>query len=213
MIKYLKNTKGMSLVELMVVAAIMVIIGLGIATMMQNAYRAQRGIDAKDNQRDAVARIRNLLNNKLACLNTISPGSARNISTVPFTLTQLRDESNVASFAQGVLHESGTLAYDRYEFYAQSTPSASIPTERIINLRLWLNKQGDITGPRAIRTEMKVKARLDASNRIIECIILGEDTESFWQQTPTNQSNIHYSGGNVGILNNNPREALEVTGN
>ena len=82
MLKNLKSTKniikseaGVSLIEVLVAFGILAIIATGVASLMTGGMKQQKGMQAKDQQREITAEIRSLLGDKAACLNSFGGGN------------------------------------------------------------------------------------------------------------------------------------------
>ena len=67
----LSSQSGISLVEVLVAFGILAIIATGVASLMTGGMKQQKGMQAKDQQREITAEIRSLLGNKAACFNKI----------------------------------------------------------------------------------------------------------------------------------------------
>ena len=118
--KYLSSTKGMSLIEVMIVITIMSLIGLGTATLMKNMFSIQRRANIKQVVKQYQNELEALLKNdqswaftvnlggntsSLGCLRDGSAGCANAFTDTDF---QVQDTAN-AIFFNG---NSGTDGFD-----------------------------------------------------------------------------------------------------
>jgi|GEM_PF-5430986 len=67
-----KNQKGLGIIEVLIAGGMMAIISLGVITLISDAYKSQRGLQAKDMQREVIAEITLHLSDKDACLFTFT---------------------------------------------------------------------------------------------------------------------------------------------
>ncbi len=109
MIKKLRSTLGMSLIEVLVVLGLVSLVGLGIASMMQNMLSAQKGVEQKNNIMLLHGEIFRSLSNSTACLNTFNDGTVFN-RTAPSPTTVA--PAQVTSAAGGVLYQVGQAYYN-----------------------------------------------------------------------------------------------------
>jgi type II secretory pathway pseudopilin PulG len=84
---HLKQQFGFSLIEVMVVAGLMSVIGLAIATVISNSTKSQKRIEHKDSQSGNAAYIRSVLQNQGMCRNSFCTGAATCTAANAATLT------------------------------------------------------------------------------------------------------------------------------
>lgn len=204
-----KNKKGFGLVEVLIVVGLMAVVSIGIVTMLSNANKAQRGIQAKDLQREAMAEIGSHLIDRTACFNSF--GGLGSNPAAPFTKTIIKDATGATKYQTTTNHNSNLLQYK--EFKIQDwVADVGFPNQGRANLNVTLTKLGDVLGVKDISQKLGLRIKLDASNNILECYSIGSSTDSLWKPTPTDISNTYYDVGNVGIGTNAPSSALQVNG-
>ena len=203
-----KNKKAFGLVEILIATGLMAVVALGLATMLSNAGKAQKGIQAKDMQREVMAEISTHLSNKSACLKSFG-GSNPN---TPFTRSSIKDALNNNKYVVGTNHGSNLVQYKEFRIEDWS-PDAGYTTQGRANLTVKLTKLGDVIGVKDIQQSTGLRIKLDASNNISECYSIGSSSDGFWKASPSNISDIYFSGGNVGIGTTSPVAKLDVTGN
>lgn len=125
MLKKFLNSRGVSLVEVMVSAAMTAIVSLGVATMMQNSFKEQRKIVLLDTLKNQKSRLETVIrdqgswNQTINCTPTTTPACATyNNSNQIFA--QMRSASLVSevSYASPVkmvlMDAAGNLAFNLY---------------------------------------------------------------------------------------------------
>lgn len=203
----LENKKGFGIIEVLVAVGLLAIVSLGFMAMFQNATKSQRGIQAKDIQREVMGEISSHLIDRNACFNSFGGSNP----AVPFTKAVIKDALNAAKYTTGTNHNSNLLQYT--EFKVQDwVADAGFPNQGRANLNVTLTKLGDIIGAKLIQQKIGLRIKLDGANNILECYSIGSSTDSLWKPTPSNISNIYYDVGNVGIGTNNPGAKLDVAG-
>ena len=202
----INKPSGFVILEVLIAAGLLGIVSYGIVTMLSNASKSQRGIQAKDMQREIMAEISNLLTNKTACLNSFGGGNP----IASFTRTDIYDSTSpgpVSKFKTTTKHGSGLLEYREFKV-DDWQPGAGYTDKGKANLTIKLTKVGDTLGVKEI--EQKIILKLNASNRITECYSTGSSYSGFWNASPANLNDIFYSGGKVGIGTTTPLDSLHL---
>ena len=197
----------MGITEVLVAVGLMAIVSVGLMTMVSNANKSQRGIQAKDMQREVMAEIRTLLNNKTACLNSFGGGNP----SAPFTRASIKDSASVDRFIIGANDKSNLLKYTEFKI-EDWLADAGYTTQGSVSLTVALSKEGDVSGAREIKQKITLKIKRVAAGGITECFSIGSSSDGLWQVSPANPSNIYYSAGNVGVGTDTPASKLDVAG-
>lgn len=96
-----KNNSAFSILEVMVVAGLMSIVGLSITSVVTNSTKSQKRIELKDGQVSTTNQIRNVLQNAAFCANAFCTGGATCAGTLApnntLTLTGLPQAGPVAA--------------------------------------------------------------------------------------------------------------------
>ncbi len=203
----LKN--GFGLVEVLVAMVLLGIIAVGFSSLLTGAMKSQKGIQAKDQQREITAEIRSLLSNQRACLNSFF---GRNPQT-GFTVMTIFDGATPgnAKYKADTPDKTGLLEFKGFEV-SNYVPDAVVLNQGNADLKVKLARVGD-TGstknlfPGAITLKVKVMA-----GNITECYSIGSNSDSYWQMSATVPNAIYYAGGNVGIGVPAPTVSLDVLG-
>jgi hypothetical protein len=206
----IQNNRGLSLIEIMIAGALLSIIGVGVGTIINNTSRSQRGLQAKDQQREVVAEIRTMLNSKVACQNTF--GGLDPVAGANAIGNAIRDAANVARYSVGGNHSSNLLRYSGFtvsDYVADPAPAVN-QGKAVLTVRL--DKIGDTLGVRQLVERINMQVKLNGAGRIVECFTFGSLSDGIWQISPFNSSNIYYSAGNVGVATDNPDTTLQVSG-
>lgn len=198
---------GFSLLEVLVAVGFVSLISVGLAGIITNATKQQKGVQAKDQQREVTAGARDLLSNKTACFNSFGPANGGRDPAAGFSAPSLRDKDNVVRYDTTSTDKLGLLKFQSFDV------SGWTPATGSADLRIRLSKIGDTGTVREILPDvitLKVK-RDPVTLKITECFATGSIGESFWQSSPAGTpSNIFYSAGTVGIGTNDPAASLEI---
>jgi type II secretory pathway pseudopilin PulG len=202
----LKNNKAFSLVEILVAVGLTSIVAVGVTNLISNTMKAQRGMQAKDIQREVMTEIASHLGNKTACLNSFG-GSNPSSS---FTKSVIKDALNADKYMVGATHASNLVQYKQFKI-ENWQPDAGYTNQGRASLSVKLFKLGDVIGVRDIEQKIGLTMKLDASNNISECFSVGTNANGFWLASPTNLGDIYFGGGNVGIGTTSPAYKFEVS--
>ena len=208
------KSSGMGLVEVIVATAILGIVSTGIMVTVNNAYKQQKGIQAKDQQRDLTANVFSLLSDPASCLNTFSGADTASSASV----NSIKDASSVVRYSVGSLDKSKLLQIDSIKVENFQLDAASTTSGKI-DFKLLVSKAGSTTNSvKNLRPDIiTLQTTIDAAGKITACKALagagGSGGPGLWSQSTFNPNDIYYSTGFVGVGNNNPKEMLEVSGN
>lgn len=168
--------RGFSLIEVLVVTAIIAMSALAIATMFTEQMKASRGVQAAAESTYLVGDVRELLASLVNCSRNFGPLSGTPLNpAVETTFTTLkREESGTAVDSFKLAPEqygNGTLTIESITFgpstYSGVHPS---PSSFVTPLRLVLNKTGSVVGPQQMRERViSVHTRTDATGKVVAC--------------------------------------------
>lgn len=209
--KKIISNSAFGIVEALIAIGIGSIVAVGIASMITNAMKQQKGIQAKDQQREVTAEIRTLFNNKAACLNSFI---GRNPET-GFPVTEIRDGAAApgnVKYTVGANEKTGMLTFTGFRvanWAADPAPSLDGNADFIVNL----SKVGETGTTREIKPDViRLRIKRDLLGNIFECFSVGSQSDSLWQISPANLNDIYYSAGRVGVGVTPTTETFTVAG-
>ena len=212
----IKSEKGVSLIEVLVVAGIMAVVGLGIATMMSDVHLAQNGLKYRTDTDSFSEEMRALLSSPIACKNSFG-GITANAST-NVDVPALYDDSSPSPPGKVKYSKGGT--YGDHSILIRSmtlkdfTPGFG-STKAALTLFNNIETARPASGPQNMIRKINISVELDpADNKIISCVATAKMSDGIWQRSATNLNNIFYmpeSGtGNVGIGTATPTSPLTL---
>lgn len=195
--------RGFSIVEILVALGLVAIIGAGLAAVISNAAKQQKGIQAKDQQREITAELRTLLADRTACLNTfggVNPSGAGNsVSAVKDAVGAVRYNNSDNS-----TDKTGLLKFVDFQIANWTAATGNA------DFRVKLTKIGDTgTVQQILPDVITIKAKV-VGGVISECFSIGTVSDSFWKVATNNVSNIFFAAGNVGFGTDKPTNLIEV---
>ncbi len=204
--RYSKLKKnGFSIAEVLVGLALIGIIAAAIIGVVTNVMKTQRGVQAKDHQRELTSIIRSFLANPTACTNTFV---GRN--PVPqATVTALKDALGADRYTL-VNDSTGLLKFEEFKI-TNWISDAGFPTRGSVEFRIKFLRLGETgTAPELKPDIITLKAKVDGSGNLTECYSIGSQADSLWQKSLIVTSDIYYNAGNVGIGVIAPTKKFEV---
>jgi type II secretory pathway pseudopilin PulG len=196
-----KNNSGFGIVEVLVAIGLVAIMAVGITSMLTGAMKSQKGIQAKDQQRDLTSEIRALLNDNNACKNSFNGGNP----STGFTKANIINGAGVTKYSIPGKDKTGMLNYEEFRVDNWVADASSVVQGRA-DLKIKLSKVGDTGTAKDIKPDViTLKVTLSgAGGTIVDCFSIGMQSDGFWKVSPANSNNIYYNAGNVGIGTTTP---------
>lgn len=203
------NKSGIGILEVIVAAGIFSLIGAGIATLLTNSFKQQRGLESKDTMRQFSVDIEHLLASNSACVNTFSGFTFDTNNQI--TVTQIKDGTASATVRYNTGDTYlGNLTFQNARLQDFVPDNSSNPNLGKAKLHLYTRKVGDTMSAPLMHQVLSLKVLRSPANGIQDCA--STNTTNFWLSSASNLDDIYYTRGKVGIGTNNPMQALEVVG-
>lgn len=203
------SARGFSIVEVLVVIGLFAIIAVGVSSMISSTMKQQKGIQAKDQQREVTSEIRNLLSRKEACKNTFG---GQNPLPLGFSVTSIKDDTpggGIARYTEGTLDKTGLLRFDKFSVDSWLGNGGSATSGKV-DFKVSLSKVENASGVKNILPDtITLVAKRNAGGNIEECYSIGTQSDGIWQKN-LGDTSIYYNGGNVGIGTGTPIFPLSV---
>ncbi len=206
-----KLKSGFSVVEILVALGLVAVIGAGLASVMTNASKQQKGIQAKDQQRGITSEIRTLLNNKVSCYNSFNGRNPQPGFTVP----DIKDSAGATGnpiFSVNGFDRTGLLTFTEFSVSGWAGDSGS-STIGSAGLSIKLSRVGDTGFAKELKPDIVLlRIKRDGAGAITECFSIGSDSDGIWQVNPSNSSQVFYDAGSVGVGVVSPNATFQVAG-
>ena len=192
------------------------LIGFALSTVIINANKQQKGVQAKDQQREVTSEIRTLLGDRTACLNSLG-GNDPDAAGTPrgFTVLNLKDGTvspgNVR-YVKDSNDKTGLLKFN--EFRVTNWIQDASVTRGTADLVIKFSKVDTSSGTATFVAPDIITLRIlrDATTgNITDCFSIGKQSDGIWQITPTNSNNIMFRAGFVGIGTDTPLFPLQIS--
>ncbi len=197
------DKKGFSIVEILVALGLVAVIGAALASVITNAAKQQKGIQAKDQQREITAELRTLLSDRTACLNSFG---GINPSGAGASVAAIKDAAGAVRYnlTDKSTDKTGLLQFTDFRLSNWTAGTGNA------DFRVKLSKIGDTGTVREILPDViTIKAKV-AGAVITECFSISTVSDNLWKIGTSNPSDIFYGAGNVGIGTSVPTNLIEV---
>ncbi len=224
---FLRNQRGFTLMETMVVAALLGGLALTAVSILRTSFQGQKTVDAQENSRRLTQDIINYLANGTACLNTFTGQDPEQGSPLDFS-GPILDQSGGTVFIQTTAGTTGIYERSvRLSDVQVGGPNGS--TEPMSGLPYYTVTSGGIadgTGVALVQLSwMKFGTQGTVGAAVIKrffnmnVTIVGElitacnavGIEQIWMRSTANASEIYYNGGSVGIGTSTPEALLDIS--
>lgn len=203
------NDRGLSIISVLVAAAIGIVVFTSIISMITNVFKSQRAVQAKDAERELVGSIRKILSDPTICAASFG-GSAP--AGAGFSKTQITDGAvppNI-KYQTGVKYLNNLVQIVDFQVKNFSAYNPTVnPSLGKAELLITMSKIGSTIGSDQMSSIIYLQATINGAGNITQCYALGS-ADSLWQISPTNMTDIYYSGGKVGIGTDSPICSLHV---
>jgi hypothetical protein len=196
------SQRGSALIEVIVAAAIGVIVALTTTSLMVNMQNAASGVKFRSDADSVNEEMRALLSSPQACLNTFGGMAATT--------------SAKAIYVDNVVYGDRSLKLNSMQLTNFIAGASTITAQMTLISSFGSGKQ--VAGPSLLTRAINISLHLDASNSIISCIALSKMSDGIWQRSTANLNNITFNGppipiagGYVGIGTSTPANPFEVS--
>ena len=168
------NQSGIGLIEVIVVAGILAVMALTLATLVANGLKSTRYIEYRIEVTNTTTEVRQLLGSSLNCNRNFGPTSGTPLSvSATNSLTQLLDNTGAMMFTSSApnnVYGNRTVALKTITFgpstYAGPHPSTA---PFIVPLQMGYEANGEVNGPRELQRTVQVFAMSDAVGNVSQC--------------------------------------------
>ena len=219
---FVKNKSGSALLMVMASSVILGIIGYGVINQISNVTKNQKIVQAKSQQKDAQADIKNLIQDPATCASNFIG------QNIPANFNLIQDSFNTERFKVGGLDRSGLLRIQSIKvenFVAGADPLVGVADLNIIFAKktdgnTGLNPgAGQNSGTVFVYKPLTIKLKVTLNNtnlKILTCLVDPASTallanDEFWSPQVVS-TDINYSTGNIGVGVIAPTNKVEING-
>ena len=199
----------MGLIQVLVVAGLVGMISVAIASLLTSSLRGQRAIEVRDAVRFMETEILIHLAQQAACtaslrnLNPKSPGTA-------VSLLKRADDSTYVTV--GDLVQNQMLKLSQMNLSLFTPDHASAPLQGKSKLFLTFEPLGDPVGPKIFTREITLATTINLSDQLTSCSAISSSGSQYWLASPFVMNAIYTAVDAVGIGTNSPAARLDVAG-
>jgi type II secretory pathway pseudopilin PulG len=169
------NSRGMSLVETMIVLGIVSTMGLAMATMMNNSAKMQQSLRITAEINDAANSIQLILQSSDRCAKAFRLSSSQNAQKLHEPVKIFEPESGTILFDQGTDKGGWKVSTIKFRPLTEprgegTTPLPAMPSGGVVNLWFKTEKtDSTFFGPKDIWRNFAVSVKTDASGKMLAC--------------------------------------------
>lgn len=205
MVKVSFRSQGFTIVEVMIVIAIMSIVALGIATLMSNITTSTSTQKANFELNNLHEEIRSLLSTPSACQQTFVNTPLAVGMNVAFPA--IKNPAGVNTYVVGNTYGDNAVRITRVAITAYRD---TLPTYGVATLGVDFTPIAQVLGSQVLHREIMLQTQKSPGNLLITCIALSKMSDGIWQTVPLTTYDSFYAGGNVGIGTASPTFPLDV---
>ncbi|WP_408098924.1 tail fiber domain-containing protein [Peredibacter sp. HCB2-198] len=212
----LKRQGGFSLVQVLMSIGLLSALGVGVAQLIQDSSKAVSKMEVDTDLVVVYRSIMGALSDPLNCTETFRNQLATNS---PNAATQIKkevkgvfiDEFPTSAVDPNRIYGSKHLKILRYSL-SDAAADVDVATKNTTHLIVEFDRGIGKVGSKIITKKIVLNVQVNASNQITSCSAVGEAGGDIWKYA-ANQTDIFFSGGNVGIGLNVPTSTLDVVKN
>jgi|GEM_PF-6420781 len=167
-----KNIRGMSLVSVMIAAALSILVGLGMAAMLNNSNKGVKGVRSRGEYEDLKALVRMMSHEQEKCEGAFR-GDSGELPYVgaPLDFKRLQIEGTDVIAVQDAGTTSGGLRVTRLQLLPFAGPGSGVAAEGSHAVRLQIDAEvvGESFGPRSFSESVPMRIRTSATGAIESC--------------------------------------------
>lgn len=214
------NSKGFSLVEVMVAAGMIGVIGLGVMTLTKQSSESAKSLEVNAEMVTVLNEMRAILSDPTNCKKSFDGINAANTANAVNNLIYVNkagtdvNKFETISSNPNARYGQGRIKIQSYSL-DDSGAGVDVASEETTNLVINFDRGKGISGNKNINKNIKIWVDVDGSGNIQDCRSISATANLIWTRSNVNQNDIFYSGGQVGIGINDPTDGfqLDVEGN
>ncbi|MCB9062715.1 MAG: hypothetical protein H6622_14420 [Halobacteriovoraceae bacterium] len=203
------NKNGLSLVELIIAAAILSGLALVGGNIITSSMKGIKTVEIRSDELSYLSEIRDIISDRDTCISNF-----QGLSAYTGTLLEIKNKEGLAVFKTGVDLNNNGHQIKSFEL----NHSDPLLTDDTTHLFVYFTRGHSTVGVKESVKKIKLSVILDGNQEITSCRALsieGAGGSSLWSlssNSPQGQDNIFYNSGNVGIGLEDPKVSLDIAG-
>ncbi len=209
------DAKGFSLVEVLVAAGMIGVIGLGVMSLTKQSTESAKTLEVNSEMVTVLNEIRAILSDPINCKKSLQGlGAASTANAVDSLIYVNKAGTDVNKFETISRNANARYGQGRIKITSYSLDDSGagvdVASEETTNLVVSFDRGKGIAGNQNINKNIKIWVDVDAGGNIQDCRSISATANLIWTRSNVNQNDIFYAGGQVGIGINDPTDGFQL---
>ena len=212
--KLFSGSRGMGLMEVLLAAGLMGGLSLVVSQLVSNSQRSVNHLESSSEILTMMQGIQSLLSSPENCTASFQGKSASNHPNVANLLKKETPSGIVYDYKTVQADPNMTYGQRRLKInsYSLSDEGSEVDVANLQTTHLVIEfNRGKNSLRKIITKKIPLKVEVDEGGNILTCVALSHASDNIWSHASNNED-IYYAGGRVGIGTATPIETLSISG-